>query len=211
MILPFSTAPEFVDFLLSDERFVPSTDLETQRGRGVRGHVFRGQCSRTWPLYPTAHRPGCPLLDFTPQAASNDASWVNTIPPATVKLFAALRLLSHIHSELRAVLHFLEQADRLGIPTPIDYAALEKHQAILDVPSEAISNPHSDVPLDKAGEAVKGPFPGSRNSPEHCPGAASRRANAPAGLDRIILGGSVLRGGRLRSQATIHRQTSRGC
>jgi len=37
-----------------------------------------------------------------------------------------------MHAELRAVYLFLEQADKLGIATPIDYRALHEHQAVLN-------------------------------------------------------------------------------
>jgi hypothetical protein len=40
--------------------------------------------------------------------------------------------LSWLHAEIRSVHLFLEQADKLGLKTPIDYQALHSHQWILD-------------------------------------------------------------------------------
>jgi hypothetical protein len=164
MILSFPTAPEFLDFLLNDHRFVPATDLWTvQRGRGVNGYVFRGQCRRAWPLLPTAHRAGVPLRDFTPQAISNDSDWAASISdPKQMTVAGISRLINHIHSELRAVQHFLEQADRVGIPTPLDYDAVQKHQALFEALGALIAVPSllkASVSDANVRNAVKGTFP----------------------------------------------------
>jgi FRG domain len=41
-------------------------------------------------------------------------------------------LALHLHAELRAVLLFLEAADRVGIGTPLDYTTLYPHQGMID-------------------------------------------------------------------------------
>ena len=72
--------------------------------------IFRGQSDAQWKLMPSAFRRGR-LKAFTPQPPSD------TINPSSI----CQRLGRQLHAEVRAVHLFLETADTLGIPTPIDY------------------------------------------------------------------------------------------
>lgn len=73
--------------------------------------IFRGQSDCEWQLLPTAFRPDS-LLNYTPQP-----------PPRDPSASSSLRryLGTHLHAEGRAVFIFLEAADRMGLPSPIDY------------------------------------------------------------------------------------------
>nr|WP_243749542.1 FRG domain-containing protein [Pseudoteredinibacter isoporae] len=74
--------------------------------------LFRGQSDAAWGLLSSVFRGGRPLLDFTPQAPEVDKSSLRE------------SLGHHLHAEARSVFLFLESADRMGIPTPIDLTTL---------------------------------------------------------------------------------------
>lgn len=75
--------------------------------------VFRGQANAEWQLLPSAFRPNS-LNNFTPQ------------PPSLYKDPIIRRSLGRqLHAEARAVFLFLENADSLGLPTPIDYTSVK--------------------------------------------------------------------------------------
>jgi hypothetical protein len=120
MIHSFDKAAELLSWLLEDERFLPRHVLDSMEP-GARGHIFRGQASRHWTLMPAVFRPGDPLQRYAPQTPGDE---LQERDPNTY-------LAGHLHQELRAVHHF-EQADKLGIHTPLDYRALHEHQAVLD-------------------------------------------------------------------------------
>ena len=71
-----------------------------------------------------------------------------------------------------------------GLRTPIDYAAFQKHQAILDTLSGALSDPHSDALFDKVGEVVRNPFPHLEIVPSIALAQHHGVRDAPAGLDQ---------------------------
>ncbi len=100
---------ELIDYFLHDQWFkTESASHANLTGKG--GMIFRGQSNADWKLTPSAFRPGL-LKDFTPQPPEDK------FDPAHL-----LRALGwHLHAEARAVNLFLETADRLGIPTPIDF------------------------------------------------------------------------------------------
>ncbi len=106
----YETAQAFIAFFLQNSWFKTGNKFQANSmGRG--GMIFRGQSNAAWKLLPTAFRPDA-LRDFTPQ------------PPAYTPGEAAnLRryLGNHLHAEGRAVFIFLEAADRMGLPSPIDY------------------------------------------------------------------------------------------
>jgi hypothetical protein len=119
--LEFLKAPDLLEALLSTDIFQPKGLFDASRA-GAAGYVFRGQPNRDWPLVPTAHRDGSPLVDFTEQ------------PPDERFLESGehLRYLGfHMQAELRAVHIFLEQADRLGIATPLDYTQSRDHSDLI--------------------------------------------------------------------------------
>lgn len=106
----YQSAQDFVGFFLQNAMFRTGNKFQANTsGRG--GMIFRGQSDSGWRLRPTAFRPDS-LRDFTPQP-----------PPREPSGSSNLRryLGTHLHAEGRAVFIFLEAADRMGLPSPIDY------------------------------------------------------------------------------------------
>ncbi|WP_419177137.1 FRG domain-containing protein [Desulfosediminicola sp.] len=118
----FENAREFVDFFLDDNIFEPKSIFDVSE-KIVSGYIFRGQGRKEWSLLPSAHRSPDALNNFTPQPPGKKEE-----EPQKIREYLA----HHIHAELRAVQLFLEAADRVGIPTPLDYNALTRHNPILD-------------------------------------------------------------------------------
>ena len=113
-----------LDYFLHDEWF-RTLNISDAFKTGKGSMIFRGQSDARWSLTSSAFRSGL-LKNFTPQPPSDE-------------LFEPLRtfLGFHLHAEARAVHLFLEHADALGIPTPIDYTAT-KHG--LDLILAAMNN-----------------------------------------------------------------------
>jgi hypothetical protein len=115
-----STASDFLDFFLKDGWFRTSSHIDASRiGKGSM--LFRGQSNANWGLVPSAFRSFQALDDFTPQppGESHDES-------------CRIRALgSHLHAEVYAVHLFLDSADRLGFPTPLDFSTLDHSQEIM--------------------------------------------------------------------------------
>jgi len=116
----FTTASDLVAFLIDSPRFVAKADYEMM-GIGARGYIFRGQPS-SWPLLPRAHRPGRLLSRFTQRVPGDEP-----VAPAT----KAAHLAMQISAELSAAHHFLEEADKLGLATPLDYTSRDAHQKLI--------------------------------------------------------------------------------
>lgn len=115
------TAREFLDFLLENPLFQPTNALEAILP-GASGYIFRGQPSIALPLVPTAHRSDCPWDDYTPQPANR-----RCLEKGELKQY----LGGQMHAELFAVKLFLEEADKLGIPTPLDYTTAQLHSELI--------------------------------------------------------------------------------
>ncbi|MBL6986954.1 MAG: FRG domain-containing protein [Methylobacter sp.] len=113
----FDEAKKVIDYFLSDDMFRTS-DRFTAAITGKAGYIFRGQSNSDWPLLPSAFRPETDWPKFTPQPPEYIA--------AKHDIESAKRwLLKHLHAEAMAINIFLNNADAMGITTPIDYA-LEK-------------------------------------------------------------------------------------
>lgn len=105
----FEDAESFINYFLTDKKFRTRHIFDAHH-LGQGGFVFRGQSNAKWSLLPTAFRDG--QLDlFTPQPPGS------IVPDEAVHLYLGFQL----HAEARAVHIFLECADELGIPTPLDY------------------------------------------------------------------------------------------
>lgn len=94
---------------------------------GKGGAIFRGQSDAAWHLSPTAFRPG-KLKEFTLQPPSSNGS-------------RREKLGTHMHAEVRSVFHFLQTADSLGIPSPIDYTTTKEGMDLIEA---AINNRDAD-------------------------------------------------------------------
>lgn len=120
----FNTPRELLDYFLHDPWFKSTHKFDANRiGKG--GMIFRGQANAEWQLLPSAFRPSS-LNNFTPQPPS-----LYEDSPTRISLGRQL------HAEARAVFLFLENADSLGLPTPIDYTTV-KHG--IDLIYAALSN-----------------------------------------------------------------------
>lgn len=104
---------------------------------GVNGFIFRGQADAEWELIPSAFR-GNQLYEYTPQTAG-------ALPPDRDDLRGWLGW--HLHAELRAVFLFLETADRLGIPTPIDYTNVNEHTELIRAAFKQQESESYDAPF----------------------------------------------------------------
>lgn len=76
---------------------------------GKGGMIFRGQSNTAWNLTPSGFREDC-FEKFVPQRPAKKSD-------------IRIRLGTHLHAEARAVFLFLQAADDLGLPNPIDYTA----------------------------------------------------------------------------------------
>jgi hypothetical protein len=116
----FTEVDDFIDYFFHHPWL--RTDNEyTANFPGLGGFIFRGHSDSEWQLTPSAFRADA-LRSFSPQTAgdlergrSNLRSWLGW----------------QLHAELRAMFLFLETADRLGIPTPIDYANVNEHDEVI--------------------------------------------------------------------------------
>lgn len=132
------TPRKFIDFLIGGNSRFSTRNTYDAVTAGVNDFVFRGQADYKWLLYPSLFRDGNPLLNFTPQTTGG---------PLGDGHSARSYLGWHLHSELRAVYLFLENADKAGIPTPIDFTNLQEHNALIQ------------AALNDQGEDFTVPFP----------------------------------------------------
>lgn len=108
----FNSPRELLDYFLHDGWF-KSTHKFDANSTGKGGMIFRGQADTEWQLLPSAFRPNS-LNNFTPQ------------PPSIFEgVNAKMSLGGQLHAEARAIFLFLESADTLGLPTPIDYSSVK--------------------------------------------------------------------------------------
>ncbi len=136
----FDTADEFIDFFRK-HHWLKTTQEHLAFYDGINGFIFRGQSNKDWKLVPSAFR-GNTLITYTQQTAGDAQPDRKNRP---------MWLGWHLHSELRAVNLFLEAADRLGIPNPIDYTSNKEHQDLL---VSALNNQETEL--------YKSPFPCNR-------------------------------------------------
>lgn len=109
----FENPKQLIDFFVNDSRFVTSSIFHANMV-GRNGIIFRGQSDSSWTLCPSVFRPGN-LNRFTPQPPANSIS--------------DRRLMDlgfRLHAEARSVWLFLENADRMGIPTALDYTSTKQ-------------------------------------------------------------------------------------
>jgi len=109
---PFNEAKEVIDYFLSDSMFQTS-DKFTATITGKAGWIFRGQSNSTWPVLPSAFRRETDWSKFTPQ------------PPTNIENTKRW-LLNQLHAEAIAIKNFLDNADAMGITTPVDYSIIKR-------------------------------------------------------------------------------------
>ena len=116
-----NSAQNFIDFLIRNQRFSTRHTFDAVTC-GINNYIFRGQANQDWPLLPNVFRDGNPLLEFSPSSTGGPLK-----DEQSVEQYLGI----HLASELKAVFLFLEQADRVGITTPIDFTNLLEHKALI--------------------------------------------------------------------------------
>lgn len=107
------SAEALIELLNSEVMFSTQKLSMNLVGRG--GHVFRGQADSTWGLSPSVFRTQSALKDFNLLTRG-------TLEPDNQKWW-----YHQLHAELRAVFMFLNEADKLGITTPIDHSNINQY------------------------------------------------------------------------------------
>lgn len=120
---PLSKASELIDIFLGDNVFKPQNIFDVSE-KFISGYIFRGQANNDWTLHPSAHRTYDALRAYTPQSPHK-----GLLDEGDTEEY----LRYHVHAELRAIMLFLEAADRVGIQTPLDYNDISAHQEYFDI------------------------------------------------------------------------------
>lgn len=124
----FTTPRKLIDAFLDTAWF--QTLHPWQYGMaGKGGMIFRGQSDALWKLTPSGFREGC-FEKFVPQR------------PAKIGDIR-VRLGTHLHAEARSVFLFLQAADALGIPNPIDYTATREDMDLVDAAVRRLDTDYS--------------------------------------------------------------------
>ena len=134
------TAEEFVDYFRC-HRWLKTTNEWIANFPGIGGFIFRGQADTKWQLIPSAFRNGNPLSEYAPQTPG---------PSQPTSTEPRVWLGWHLRAELRAVFLFLETADRLGIPTPLDYANVYEHSELIQAALNQQESESYDAPFPSA-------------------------------------------------------------
>lgn len=115
-----NSAQEFISYFYGHQNFKTHNEYSANY-YGLNGHIFRGQADADkFKLEPSAFRENNRLSAYTLQVAGSSDAVVSTSE--------RYRWLgSQLHTELRAAHIFLEEADRLGLPTPIDYTLVKEY------------------------------------------------------------------------------------
>ncbi|MBU2875939.1 FRG domain-containing protein [Marinobacter salexigens] len=109
----------FFDLILEENIFSPRSTFDVVE-RDFSRYIFRGQSDISWELKPLAHRAHVDFSKFTPQ------------PPGPLRENVHEYLALHVHAEFSVIRYFLEAADSVGIPTPLDYDSLKVHDYIFE-------------------------------------------------------------------------------
>lgn len=129
--ITFNEAKTFLNYLIDNFQTRSVTDLMVA---GSSRFIFRGQSNGDCPLHPNAHRfekgiegskDISKLFSYAPQAHS--------YRPGVISVIDNDEYLSRfISNEIRAVFIFLENADKLGIPTGLDYSIQNIHNPLIN-------------------------------------------------------------------------------
>jgi hypothetical protein len=113
----FDSARDLVDHLLNANEYqVHSIGDALTWGRS--GYIFRGQVDGSMPLLPTAHRAGV-MQAYAPQTLGEY--------PGDDTGDRRRYIGNHCWEEVYGVRRFLEEADRGGLPSPLDYHHFRAH------------------------------------------------------------------------------------
>lgn len=115
-----NSAQEFISYFHSHQNFRTHSEYSANY-YGRNGYIFRGQADADkFKLEPSAFRENNRLSAYTLQVAGP--------PDAVDSPSERYQWLGwQLHAELRAAFRFLEEADRLGLPTPIDYTLVNEY------------------------------------------------------------------------------------
>lgn len=114
----FKTAQKLFEFLhhkfRTSGRFSAASDGRSAFYRnGVGTYIFRGHSDERWKLCPAVFRSYKSLWNYTPQPPGH-------YNPDKIKKW----LGDHLNAERKSIYYFIEQADKLGIETPLDYSLI---------------------------------------------------------------------------------------
>lgn len=115
-----NSAQEFISYFYGHPNFRTHNEYSANY-YGMNGHIFRGQADADkFKLEPAAFRENNRLSEYTLQTAGTPNA---VVPPSERYRWLGWQLLA----ELRAAFRFLEEADKLGLPTPIDYTLVNEY------------------------------------------------------------------------------------
>lgn len=112
---PYESSRKLLDHLLDSPLFKPAGVTDTL-GTGRKHFLFRGHADVRWELLPTAHRG--PLGQSSIAKLAPQAVWDPKKNDPRMKRDA---FGGYLYEEVYGVRRFLETADKLGLPTPINF------------------------------------------------------------------------------------------
>lgn len=116
----FYSANRFISFI-QDEFLSKVRHKYDLYSHGVNGFIFRGQADRSWDLKASVFRDGNKLTDY-----------YYTDFDKSIKLTQIQFLGYQMHSELHSAFRFIENADKLGVDTVLNYEIVNMHQRLID-------------------------------------------------------------------------------
>jgi predicted RNase H-like HicB family nuclease len=145
--IAFSEAKTFLTFLIDNFQPRSVTDLLIP---GSSHFIFRGQSDENWSLLPKAHR-----FEKGLEGSADTSLLVPYAPQVHPYRLGVISVIDNeeylggfIHSEITAVIIFLENADKLGIPTGLDYSIKNIHSSFInDLLNKRLNHEDLSVPF----------------------------------------------------------------
>lgn len=139
-----NSAEEFISHFQSHKNFKSHNEYSANF-YGLNGHIFRGQADADkFELMPSSFRENNRLAEYTLQTAGQ--------LKAAGSLSDRYRWLGgQLQAELRAAFLFIETADQLGLPTPIDYNLVSENSELI-----------TELMNGRDSSEISAPFPEAR-------------------------------------------------
>jgi hypothetical protein len=126
--IKFEKAHELIAYLLDENNFQINHFWDTCNQSTSR-YIYRGQSDSKWTLVPSAFRGSSQFEAHTPQ-----------VPSESFNNYLAMQT----HAEAYSVFKFLENSDRVGLKTPLDYSKKSVHNELLEKAFNDPSYEHCD-------------------------------------------------------------------